>query len=112
MSLQYLLATEFKLSPAVIYLNHAAVAPWPQRTVDAVKNFAIENGCQGARDYPNWNTVESRLRERLKTLIHVRSSDEIALLKNTSEALSVVAHGLQWNIGDTVVISDQEFPSN
>ena len=37
---------------------------------------------------------------------------DIALLKNTSEALSMVAHGLDWQAGDNVVIGDQEFPSN
>ena len=33
-------------------------------------------------------------------------------MKNTSEALSFVAFGLDWRPGDQVVISDQEFPSN
>ena len=34
------------------------------------------------------------------------------MLKNTSEALSVVAYGLEWTPGDEVIISNQEFPSN
>jgi len=34
------------------------------------------------------------------------------LVKNTSEALSFVAFGLDWRSGDQVVISDEEFPSN
>ena len=48
----------------------------------------------------------------LAQLIHAPRADDIALLKNTSEALSVVAHGLAWQAGDNVVISDQEFTSN
>jgi len=103
---------EFKLAEDICYLNHAAVAPWPQRTVDAVRRFAEENGCTGSRHYSRWLETEQALREQLRQLINADSSDEIALLKNTSEGLSVVAYGIDWQPGDEIVISDQEFPSN
>lgn len=103
---------EFPLEPGLIYLNHAAVSPWPARTAAAVTRFATENRDSGARHYPRWVEVETRLRERLQRLIGARGSDEIALLKNTSEGLSVIAHGLDWKPGDKVVIPRQEFPSN
>ena len=105
-------ASEFELDDDVIYLNHAAVAPWPRRTVEAVARFAEENRRRGAQNYPRWTAVEQRLRERLQQLIGARSSDEIALLKSTSEGLSVVAQGLDWRAGDNVVFPAQEFPSN
>jgi cysteine desulfurase / selenocysteine lyase len=103
---------EFPLDPGLIYLNHAAVSPWPRRTAAAVQRFAEENMCQGARHYPRWLETEARLREQCRGLLNAPSADDIALQKNTSEALSVVAHGLVWRAGDNVVISDQEFPSN
>ena len=37
-----LLIKEFPLDEGLIYLNHAAVAPWPARTGDAVRQFADE----------------------------------------------------------------------
>ena len=104
--------TEFQLDDSIVYLNHAAVSPWPRRTADAVSAFAKENLAWGSRRYPEWVKTETRLRQQLQTLINARSADEIALLKNTSEALSVVAYGLPWRAGDKVVISNQEFPSN
>ena len=104
--------SEFPLQDSIVYLNHAAVAPWPRRTVDAVKAFAEENGSIGSHNYASWVHTEALLREQLRQLLHARSCDEIALLKNTSEALSVVAWGLPWTAGDNVVISKQEFPSN
>jgi selenocysteine lyase/cysteine desulfurase len=104
--------SEFLLAEDIIYLNHAAVAPWPRRTVDAVRAFAGENGRLGSSHYPDWVHTETLLREQLRTLLNARSTDEIALLKSTSEALSVVAWGLPWTAGDNVVISRQEFPSN
>ena len=106
------LSNEFPLEPGLIYLNHAAVAPWPRRTAEAVKAFAEENLHRGSWDYPKWVQTEARLREQCRLLLNAPSASDIALLKNTSEALSVVAHGLDWHTGDNVVISDQEFPSN
>lgn len=103
---------EFAQAPDLRYLNHAAVGPWPKRTAAAVGKFAGENVLLGARDYPGWMKVEQRLRERLARLLNAPSTDDIALVKNTSEALSFVAFGLDWKAGDNVVISDEEFPSN
>ncbi|MHB1352192.1 MAG: hypothetical protein ACYCWA_02650 [Thiobacillus sp.] len=39
----YHLSDEFALDPGLVYLNHAAVAPWPRRTVRAVERLAEEN---------------------------------------------------------------------
>ncbi len=103
---------EFPLDKNLTYLNHAAVGVWPRRTADAVKAFAEENMRQGATDYPKWMKVERELRGRLKWLVNAQSSDDIALLKNTSEGLSIVAYGLDWQAGDNIVSTDQEFPSN
>ncbi len=103
---------EFALDPDILYLNHAAVAPWPTRTARAVADFAEQNRRQGALRYPEWLAVEDRLRERLATLIGAPSTDDIALQKNTSEALSVIASGLDWRAGDNVVGFAGEFPSN
>ncbi|MFJ2445912.1 aminotransferase class V-fold PLP-dependent enzyme [Pseudomonas sp. NPDC087626] len=103
---------EFVQAPGLRYLNHAAVAPWPNRAASAVARFAQENVLLGARDYSDWMSLEQRLRERLMRLLNAPSTDDIALVKNTSEALSFVAFGLPWQSGDQIVISDEEFPSN
>jgi cysteine desulfurase/selenocysteine lyase len=103
---------EFPLDHGLIYLNHAASSPWPRRTAEAVQRFAEENMRQGARDYSRWLETEAQLREQCRSLLNAPSADDIALLKSTSEGLSVVAHGLAWRAGDNVVTSDQEFPSN
>lgn len=103
---------EFVQAPGLRYLNHAAVAPWPNRAAAAVARFANENVLLGARDYSDWMSLEQRLRERLMRLLNAPSTDDVALVKNTSEALSFVAFGLPWQRGDQIVISDEEFPSN
>ncbi len=103
---------EFPLEPGLIYLNHAAVAPWPVRTAEAVSSFAQQNSVFGSKFYLQWLEKEKQLRNQLKTLLNAPSIDDIALVKNTSEALSFVAYGLPWKQGDNIVSSNEEFPSN
>ncbi|MCG5537521.1 aminotransferase class V-fold PLP-dependent enzyme [Halorhodospira sp. 9622] len=104
---------EFPLDPNLVYLNHAGVGTWPQRTRDAVNRFADECLHRGAADYPNWLEAEDRLRARLARLMGVAGAvSDIALVPNTSAGLSMVAHGVTWQPGDEVIINDQEFPSN
>lgn len=103
---------EFPQAEGLIYLNHAGVAPWPARARDAVAEFARENVVYGASRHHLFNEKENRLRHQARELINAPSVDDVALLKNTSEALSVVAAGIRWNRGENVVTSAEEFPSN
>ena len=84
--------TEFPLDESLIYLNHAAVSPWPLRTTLAVEGFARENLSFGAAHYPEWLKCEEELRNLLAWLINAPSGNDIALLKNTSEGLSTLAY--------------------
>ncbi len=102
----------FHLDNDVIYLNHAAVAPWPLRTAAAVTEFAAENASRGSQHYERWMQTEAELRHKLQKLVNAASSDEIALLKSTSEGLSKIAWGLRWQAGENIVIPAGEFPSN
>ena len=102
----------FQLDEGIIHLNHAAVGPWPVATRHAICRFADENVRFGSRRYEHWLKTESRLRKQLQQLIAADDSDEIAILKNTSEGLSVVAQGLNWQAGDNIIIPAGEFPSN
>jgi selenocysteine lyase/cysteine desulfurase len=103
---------EFPLTAPLIYLNHAAVAPWPIRTSKAVMKFAEQNTLYGSHFYPDWLKKEAELHAQLQRLLNAPSADDIALVKNTSEALSLVAYGLDWQSGDNIVSSNEEFPSN
>lgn len=103
---------EFPLDPNIAYLNHAAVSPLPKRTAEAISNFAYENMSVGATNYLTWVDVQTSLKTNLAKLINAPSSDDIALVKNTSEGLSLVAYGLDWSEGDEIVGIANEFPSN
>src|SRR5690606_42162276 len=103
---------EFPQDEDLCYLNHAAVAPWPKRSHDAVVRFAAENLSQGARHYPRWLATETRLREQLQRLVNAPSPADISLLKNTSEGLSVIPAGLDWQPGDRALNRHQGVPAD
>lgn len=107
-----LITREFPVTNNLIHLNHAAVGPWPTRTADAVIRFAIENTQFGSLHFERWLETESKLRDMSAELVGAAHADDIALVKNTSEGLSMIASGFPFEPGDNVVISDQEFPSN
>jgi selenocysteine lyase/cysteine desulfurase len=103
---------EFPLVDDLIYLNHAAVAPWPKRTSAAVIQFAEQNCQFGSHYYLDWLKKENEIRRQLQALLNAPSANDIALVKNTSEAISFVAFGLPWQTSDNIVSSNEEFPSN
>lgn len=106
------LASQFPVTENLIYLNHAGVAPLPRCARDAAVRFLDENMQSGALNYPRWLQTEQALKQKLRRLLNAASTDSIALLKNTSEALSVIAYGLAWKAGDNIVLPADEFPSN
>jgi selenocysteine lyase/cysteine desulfurase len=106
------LREQFPGHTAGLYLNHAAIAPWPRCTALAVQDFAEENLQRGPAGYAAWIRRENELRNDLARLVGAPSGDSIALLKNTTEGVSTVAWGLDWRPGDNIVLPGSEFPSN
>ncbi|NKI19624.1 aminotransferase class V-fold PLP-dependent enzyme [Spongiibacter sp. KMU-166] len=103
---------EFELDRDIVYLNHAADAPWSIRAKNNAVAFAEEASRFGATYYDRWKEAEALLRRQFSQLINASTTNEIAILKNTSEGLSTVAYGLDWQPGDNVVIPNESFPSN
>jgi cysteine desulfurase/selenocysteine lyase len=105
-------AEDFPILNHGLYANHAAIAPWPRVTTEAVVDFARENSELGPEKYNRWLLRETQLKQRLGVLLNAASADDIALLKNTTEGICTVANGIDWQSGDNIVIPAGEFPSN
>lgn len=102
---------EFPVTKQLIYLNHAAVAPLSRRASDAMKELT-EQACRfGSLAYTQWMKCYSELRVAAARLINT-GKDEIAIVKNTSEGISVIAEGFPWKAGDQVIAFREEFPAN
>ena len=102
---------EFPVTKNLIYLNHAAVAPLPRRTAAAMQAFAQDALDFGSLHYDRWLDTYEAVRVATAQLIGAHRN-EIALVKNTSEGISMVAQGLDWRPGDRIVAFREEFPSN
>ena len=105
------LQKEFPVKTTRIFFDHAKVSPLPQRVRDAVNTFTNDACENGTKNYTKWMEEVERVRGKFAWLIN-GDVDEVAFVKNTSEGISIVANGLDWNSGDNVVIPDIEFPAN
>jgi selenocysteine lyase/cysteine desulfurase len=93
------------------YFDHAAVAPLPARTQQAVCQWAEQATTQGDTVWLEWSQGVEACRSSAAKLINADRS-EVALVHSTTEGLSLVAEGFPWREGDNVVTLDNEFPSN
>lgn len=102
---------EFPVTERFTYLNHAAVAPLPRRTADAIRVFAEDACLNGSAHYQDWMATCEAARTAAARLVNA-SSSEIAFVKNTSEGIATVALGFPWKAGDKIVAFEEEFPAN
>jgi cysteine desulfurase / selenocysteine lyase len=101
----------FPVTQRAIYLNHAAVAPPPLRTIEAIQSQLRDVSENGSVNFRNWIAVKERTRQLLAGLLGARP-EQVAFMRNTSDGLSTVANGLDWRPGDNLVTFRNEFPSN
>ena len=101
---------EFPVVAHKTYLAHAAVCPLPACVARALREYvaAIERDGQFEHLHA---AAEASARRRAASLIGARA-EEIAFAASTSAGLSMIAAGLPWQRGDSVVIAEADFPSN
>lgn len=93
------------------YFDHAAVSPLPDVTRDAIMQWLTEACESGDVCWHQWAGMLEDLRGQAALLLGA-SKEEIALVRNTSHGISIVAEGFPWRAGDNVVIPADEFPAN
>ncbi len=101
----------FPLADRWLFLDHAGVAPISTRVREAVTAFADQACDELPLRYPYWEERAEEVRQACGRLAGCAPT-QVAFVKNTSEALSLVAEGLDWTSADAVLVGDREFPSN
>lgn len=101
----------FPITERSIYFNHAAISPLPTPTLRAIEAQLRDVHENGSGNYRSWLAVKEKTRELLANLLGARP-EQVAFMRNTSDALSTVANGLNWRAGDNIVTFSREFPSN
>jgi cysteine desulfurase / selenocysteine lyase len=101
----------FPITQHSIYFNHAAISPLPTPALRAIEAQLRDVHENGSANYRSWLAVKERARKLLANLFGARP-EQVAFMRNTSDALSTVANGLDWRAGDNIVTFSREFPSN
>ncbi len=110
------LRKDFPFVSSLCYLDSASVSPSPQPAVDVMKDYYTHQpfnfGVGVSRAASEVISLVNQARERLATFICARSASEIIFTKNTTEAINLVASGIQWKPGNEIIISCLEHQSN
>lgn len=101
----------FPITEEYVYLNSAAVTPPPTTAIKALNEQLEDVQKHGSLNYRHWVGRKESCRRLLADLINARS-EQIAFMRNTSDAFSTVANGLKWRAGENIVTFQNEFPSN
>ncbi|NBC05469.1 MAG: aminotransferase class V-fold PLP-dependent enzyme [Bacteroidetes bacterium] len=99
-------------SKAHIYLNHAAISPMSDRVKHAIELFLADRNSGNIDNFQEWMELTQETRDLISELIGTENSNRITFMGNTSDALSAVAEGIDWDKGDEIILNSMEFPSN
>src|SRR5580698_3030299 len=101
----------YSVNPNLINLNNGGVSPAP-----IVVQQAVERYNQLSNEGPSyymWRILDQGrepLREKLAQLAGVKT-DEIAINRNSTEALNTIIYGLDLKAGDEVIGTKQDYPN-
>jgi isopenicillin-N epimerase len=99
----------FALDPGVVYLNSAGLSPTPTTVLDQV--VRDERFANSAPVEHLWRVLEPRVetaRQELATEFGC-DAEEIAIVRNASEAMETLIFGLTLHRGDEVVVTTQNY---
>lgn len=110
-SFWYQIKMAFSVSPTLINLNNGGVSPQPKVVQDAVERYnKLSNETPS---YYMWRTLDEGrepLRRKLADLAGC-SAENLAIMRNSSEALENIIFGITLKPGDEVVLTKQDYPN-
>jgi len=104
---------QFLIPEDEVYLNNGTVGSSPIPVLKAIVDCYHDSermAQSDPEDYPIWGYAAwNEFRDPLAAFVGCKR-DEIALLRNATEANSYIANGVDLKAGDEVLITDQEHP--
>lgn len=105
------MAQAYTVNPNILNLNNGGVSPQPKVVQDAVdRYYHLSNE---APSYYMWQILDKGrepLRKKLADLTGV-SHEELAINRNTTEALGTFTWGIDMKRGDEIVMTKQDYPN-
>ena len=107
-----LIKEQFIINPKLIMLNAANLCPSPHVVRDKVSRLTDDlDGDVSFQNRAKFDVLREEARRKLAVFLGA-SEDEVAIVRNTSEANNLIVSGLDLKAGDEVVIFDQNHPTN
>ena len=104
------------LNSGIVYFDNAASSLTPERVIQKMVEFYREYRANVERGVHKLSQKASREYEeahaKAARLINASSSSEIIMTKNATEGINLVANGINWRKGDTIVTTLMEHHSN
>ncbi len=108
----HLVRAQFPIRSGLIPMNAANLCPAPRSVVDATVRAAADvDGDVSFQNRAKYDALRETLRGRIAAMLGA-SADEIAIVRNTSEANNTIVGGIPLGPGDEVVLSDLNHPTN
>jgi cysteine desulfurase / selenocysteine lyase len=101
---------EFPVCEDKVFLAHAGVSPLPRRVAEAMKQY-VESAAHDNQENVLPDEMIGETRALAARLIEAQP-EEIAFVGSTSMGLAMVATGLLWERGDSVVCYRDDYPAN
>jgi selenocysteine lyase/cysteine desulfurase len=105
------MAQAYTVSPSILNLNNGGVSPQPKVVQDAVdRYYHLSNE---APSYYMWQILDKGrepLRKKLADLAGA-NHEELAINRNTTEALGTFTWGIDMKRGDEIVMTKQDYPN-
>jgi cysteine desulfurase / selenocysteine lyase len=105
------LRSEMEVPQKHIYLDHAAVAPITKTASLAAQKYLLQVASSGDVQWLDWARSVEETREFTAGMLNADPT-EIALIPNTTFGVNVVSSGFPWRPGDSLVVPENEFPTN
>jgi len=101
---------QFPRHPTILNLNNGGVSPHPRPVQEAL--WRLEAAANELPAYIMWRVQDRKepLRQRLAALAGA-DPEEIAIVRNSTEALETVIFGLDLRRGDEVIAAESDYPS-
>lgn len=102
---------EFAVARDYAYLDHATLAPMPKLSVEAMAASMAAQASKGSLAFAGLQAHAEEVRGRFAGFIGADPA-EIAITSSTAMGINIVAKGLRWRRGDSVVVPTIDFPAN
>lgn len=99
------------IKTGLVYFNHAAVGPISTLVKSKLDEYLLQRSETVVENYFETIPKVKSAKEKIARLVN-SDVNSIGWTDNVSNAMNIIAQGLDWKYGDQIILNDIEFPAN